>query len=548
MASLFKYLSWLWTHSKGVHWRIALNVVLGILNVCLNMAFILACKALVDIATNNRGGSLVNAAFMAGGFLLARLMVSALNLRLENLSSSRTNFNIRRQLYSQLLTSKWLGKERHHSGDVLNRLEQDVNNVVSVVCTDLPQIITTLFQLLAALALMCMMDWRLAVVLLALTPLLLLLAKLFARPMRRMTKDIRESESRVQSHIQESIQHRVVIQSMESEPMMADRLDSLQDTEYDQVVRRTNFQIMARTMVGFAFSGGYLTAFLWGVFGIASGSITFGIMTAFLQLVGQIQRPVVNMSRQIPSFIYATSSIDRLMELENAPSAPSGEPMPMEAPLGIRVEGLSFRYPDGTRDIFRDLSFDFPPLSRTAIVGETGAGKSTLIRLMLSLLEPVKGSVTLYNAHSSTPASPATRCNIVYVPQGNSLFSGSIRENLLLGDPEASEQRMWEVLDIAVASAFVRDLPDGLDTLCGEGGAGLSEGQAQRIAIARGLLRPGSILLLDEFSSSLDPETEEQLMLRLTEKSASKTLIFITHREKISSYCDRECRIERLPR
>ena len=233
------------------------------------------------------------------------------------------------------------------------------------------------------------------------------------------------------------------------------------------------------------------------------------------------------------------------MELEDAPKEESGESVKLDGPAGIRVEGLGYQYPDGHRMILKDLTFDFPPLSRTAIVGETGAGKSTLIRLMLSLLKPVAGKVVLYDGSQEVSASAATRCNLVYVPQGNTLFSGTVRENLLMGDPEATEEEMKVALETAVAG-FVFDFPEGMDTRCGEGGAGLSEGQAQRIAIARGLLRPGSILLLDEFSSSLDPETEAKLMDNLTQKAAGKTMIFITHREKIAQHCERTCRIDRL--
>ncbi len=545
MKGLIKYFRWLWTHSVGARGAVLANVLAGTLNVGLSLLFIFVCKRLVDIATGAFQGSLVTYTGIVIALIVLRLLVSAFNVRLENLTNSRMRNIIRKGLYSDLLQAEWLGKERRHTGDTINRLETDVSTVTGVICSDFPQFFTTVIQLVAALVFLCTMEWRLALLLVVITPAFVAFSKVFFHRMREMTKGIRETESQVQSHLQESLQHRMVIQSMENESRMEGRLDDLQDREYGQIVERTRFNIFARTMVSAAFSFGYIAAFLWGVYGISRGSITFGVMTAFLQLVGQIQRPVVNMTRQIPSFIYATASIDRLMELEDAPKAGGGDPVKLAGPAGIRVNGLGYRYPDGKRLILNGLTYDFPPMSRTAVVGETGAGKSTLIRLMLALLKPVSGTVTLYDGEREVEASPATRCNLVYVPQGNTLFSGTVRENLLMGNPEATEEQMKEALRTAAAE-FVFGLHDGLDTLCGEGGAGLSEGQAQRIAIARGLLRPGSILLLDEFSSSLDPETEARLMANLTETAAGKTMIFITHREKIAEFCSRTCRIDRL--
>ena len=543
-GSLGKYLRWLWSYSKGVRQALVWNVVLGIGTVGLNLLFIWLCKSLVDIATGNIQGNI----YLYSGIILLvvvmRLAFSAISLRLENVTLAKLNFNIRSSLYSNLMQSRWMGRDDLHSGDTLNRLMSDVDKVADAICSELPSFVTTLFQIVAAFVFFCLLQWELAVVLILLIPAFMGFSKLFFRKMRVLTSKIRSSESKVQSHIQESLQHKTVVQSMETGEFMQDRLDSLQEVEYGQILDRTRFNIFARTMVGAAFNIGYIIAFLWGVFGIWKGSITFGVMTAFLQLVGQIQGPAVRLTRQVPAFANATASIDRLMALENSPKEEKGDPVVIPGVAGIRLENVTFRYDGEGRYIFKDFSFDFPPGSRTAIVGETGVGKSTLVRLMMALLEPQQGKVVLYGNGREAVASALTRRNLVYVPQGNSLFSGTIRDNLRLGDPEACEDDMKRVLEIAAAE-FVFDLPDGLDTVCGEGGTGLSEGQAQRIAIARGLLRPGSILLLDEFSSSLDPDTEDRLMRNLIAGKDEKTMVFITHRQKISEFCKNTLSLER---
>jgi ABC-type bacteriocin/lantibiotic exporter with double-glycine peptidase domain len=259
------------------------------------------------------------------------------------------------------------------------------------------------------------------------------------------------------------------------------------------------------------------------------------MMTAFMQLAGQVQRPMLELSRQLPSFIHVTTAIDRIIELTNLPLEERGAKH-LGADVGIRMQGVSFAYRND-EPIIEEFSHDFTPGSMTAIVGHTGAGKSTLIRIILGLVEPQQGSATIYNAEQSLSLSASTRCNIAYVPQGNSMVSGSVRSNLLLGNPDATEEQLREALRMAVAD-FVFELPLGLDTPCGEDGVGLSEGQAQRIAIARGLLRERSLLVLDEPTAALDPQTERELLNNLAEYVRQRTMIIVTHREATAELCD----------
>ena len=546
-----KYLKWFGRAVRPYRGSIAAMMACHVLLAACSIGFVYVSKMLVDVAVALLGGHAVGRglaywAIAMVGIVLLRIFLNAVRSFLQTRTEIRLKNRLRSRLFHILLHLENDGGARQHSGDVINRLQEDVRVVSSAFAVSLPNLLGTLLQFLAAFVFLVVLDARLALVIVVVVPAGLLIGKYITGRIRTLTLDIRNSDSKVQSHLQESLQHLTLLQSLEYTDTSSAELSGLQNTLYDNEIRRTKFSIVARMFIGFAFQAGHAIAFLWGVYGISTGSVTYGMMTAFLQLVGQIQRPLVDMSSQIPSIIHATASIDRLIELENLPMEDSGESVIMDGMAGICLENVSFAYPDSDRDVLHDFTFDFKPGSRTAIVGPTGVGKSTLIRLLLSLLRPRSGTISLYTGasgkESCVAVSPSTRGNLVYVPQGNTLFSGTIRENLLMGNPSATEEQLRDALSTAAAD-FVFSLPSGIDTHCFESGAGLSEGQAQRIAIARALLRPGSILLLDEFSSALDAGTETLLLERLTTRLPSHTMIFITHRDKIIDYCDNVLRM-----
>ncbi len=539
-----KYIRWFTKAVRPYSLSLTVMILSHVLLAGCSICFVYVCKKLVDIAVAAFGGApsddISKWLLILVGIVILRIALNAFRSYIQTRTEIGMKNMLRRRLFDIMLRMQSDGSRNHHSGDVINRIQEDVRVVSNALVCSVPNFIGTCLQFAAAAGFLIYLDFRLALAVVIILPVGLIVGKYITGRVRKLTLDIRERDSQVQAHVQESIQHRTLLQSLEYAGASTGELDGLQGALFSGEMRRTKFSVVSRIFMSLAFQAGYLMAFMWGVLGISHGTVTYGMMTAFLQLVGQIQRPLLEMSTQVPSIIHSTASIDRIMEIEALPQEETAEPVLLDAPAGIRLSEVTFAYPDSDRRIFDGFSFDFTPGSRTAIVGPTGIGKSTLIRLLLSLLKPQSGELTVYTDgphKSASKVSAATRCNLVYVPQGNSLFSGTIRDNLLMGNPEADEQQMIQVLHIAAAD-FVTSLPQGLDSRCSEGGTGLSEGQAQRIAIARALLRPGSILLLDEFSSALDAETETLLMERLTSSLSEHTMIFITHREKIIEYCD----------
>ncbi len=536
--------AWLWRSSRGLRLQAVINAVIGILSVCLDFAFIYATKWTIDIATNRAEGSLRIAAYALVAIMVSKILLGFARKWVSALLGVRSLNIVQQRIFAHLLQSEWNGHEDRHSGDTLNRLEQDVRDLASCITETVPAILEVSFRLIGAFFYLFHMDARLACLIVCIVPFFLLLSKVYVRKMRTITRDIRSTESRVQSILQESIQHRAILKTLERTRTMIEKLIQTQSLLRRHVRHRAVFSSMSSTLLSIGFSTGYLVTFLWGVDSLQSGAITYGMMISFIQLVGQIQGPFRDMTRFIPVFISTITASERLMELEEMPLEDDSQPITFKNGAGVRITDISFQYKDGGRTILSHFSCDFPKGSTTAILGETGAGKTTLIRLILALLKPTEGHLEMYDETQTVKISPQTRNNLVYVPQGNTLFSGTIRDNLLLGNPNATEADMREALETACAG-FVMDRPDGLDAICGELGAGLSEGQSQRIAIARALLRQGSVLLLDEATSALDMQTEQQLLKNLNEREAGQTIICVTHRPAVISYCTQVIEMKR---
>lgn len=515
-----------------------MNLLLGLLNVACGLIFIYISKLLVDIATGRREGDLWTMVGFLATMLVIRLAITGSRQWLMGRIRIGMTNHIRRHLFDEVLNAPWHGREDRKSGDVMSRVSEDLRVVVACIISDVPSVIISLVQLLAASCFLFLLQPRLLWVMICIMPLALLLSKLYYRTMHRLTRQMRAEEADIQSHMQESVLNRSLLLSLRCTDLMSERLSGLQNTLFDTFARLLRFSVRARLFVHGGFSVGYYTAFVWSVFGLMNGSVTYGMMTALLQLVAQVQNPILNLSELFPSIVKALTAGERLEELDvhDLTTLKPHHLTTSQEVLGIQLQQLSYRYPDGDREVLHAFSYQFAPGSSTAILGPTGSGKTTLVRLLLGLLQPTGGVVSLVMANGQTVQEPLS-AHICYVPQGNSLLSGTIRYNLQLGKTDATEAEMHDALRRASA-LFVYDLPQGLDSLCGEKGSGLSEGQAQRIAIARALLQPGSILLMDEASSALDTQTERQILEELQSQPLGKTLIWVTHHLVVREYME----------
>ena len=532
-----RIMRWIWDSSKENRLQAILNTIIGLLDVVLALLSVWTVQRAIDIASHQIDGDVITAVIWMALVLFGTFVLDFCSTWVKNYYGVRARNRMQRRMLGHILHSEFRGRNSMHSGDVINRLESDVNTVVDFVAETIPNAVSVFCLFVGAFWYLYALDNRLAVVIVIMFPLFLLVSKLYVGRMRELSRDVRNSDSVVQSLLQESVQNRILVKTLESEDTIIEKLTTQHETLHRKVIRRTKFSLFSSMIVSIGFASGYIVAFAWGALRLAAGTLTYGGMSAFLQLVNRVQRPARALTNLAPQFVSVFTAAERLMILEDVPLEAQGEQIHLQGPCGIAVRNVTYAYPETpNKVIVRNLSFDFKPGTCTAVVGETGAGKTTLIRMILALLKPVEGTVTIYNKYKETPVSPLTRCNIIYVPQGNTMMSGTLRENLQMGNVDATDAEMYKALDTACAD-FVHALPNGLDTYFSEQGGGLSEGQAQRICIARALLRNCPLMILDEATSALDTETEKKLLNNLlTDKS--RTVIFITHRQVVLNYCD----------
>ncbi len=532
---LLKYLSWLMDKTRPFLPSLGLLMLLDGISISIGFVSSFASKHAVDAAT--AGQEFLPAFFIMIGISLASILFSSIVSIFTTQLNERFSFGIRTRVFDHALRADWLGLSRYHSGDLLTRLTSDVDTIASGIASAIPTLFMIGFRLAAAFVILFGYSPSLALSALVLGPVGLFLSVLSGEKLKQLSAEVKSNEAAYRSFLQETLANITVVKTFCLEDASNEKLAALRLKSLRTILRRSRLSVMMNIAVRLMFNLGYFIAFGYCIFGLSRGDITYGTMTLFLTLFSQIQQPIMSLSHLLPQLIGVMASVGRVMELEDIHSeVRSGLPQ-MPEKVGLRFEDVDFAYQ--RKRILRGVSFAAQPGQMIGIMGESGAGKTTLIRLALSLIQPGSGRVEYLCDGRSEEATADARRFIAYVPQGNSLLSGTIADNLRSGKADATEEEMWQALSHAAAD-FVRTLPLGLNTPLGEKAAGISEGQAQRIAIARALLKQAPVLVLDEATSALDAAAEEKILSHLTApgRAYAPLCLIITHRSQMIPYFD----------
>ena len=532
----YRYAQWLWQYSRPYLGKILLVMVFGLLETIASLLMVQISKEIIDHATF--GNAFVRLMVVYVLLMLGMQAVTVISSLVSTMLTERFSFGIRKQIYEKIIHSHWMDVKKYHTGDLMTRLTSDAGNIIGTI----PSIIQLAVELLLVFFTLFYYSPMLAMFALLVAPVAALSSWWLGKKLRKLQVKVQESEAAYRSFLQESLANLLIVKAFANEDYSTERLTQLREERFHWVYRRTKMGVASSTVMSLAFQTGYIVAFCYGAIQISRKMITYGTMSVFLTLVNRVQAPVMGLAQQIPKVVSILASAGRIMELQQIPLEMKTDTQIPSARIGVEIKEMTFGYTDET--VLENVNLRIGAGEFVAIIGESGIGKTTLIRIIMSFMSNIRGSVTFFNEKGDLErANAATRKFISYVPQGNTLFSGTVRENIRMGKLDATEEEMYEALKLASGYEFVMGLPKGIDTVIGERGHGLSEGQAQRIAIARAFLRKAPFLILDEATSALDEKTELEVLQGLKELSPRPTCLIITHRKSILPYCDRELQI-----
>ena len=536
-SNQYQYAKWLVQYAKPYMGRITVMMMFNLLYTVVGLVMVTLTKRIIDEATE--GNPIITLIVCYLILTIGLQLVSVFGTLMNTMLTEKFSFGIRKQIYEKIIHSHWMDVKKYHTGDLMTRLTSDAGNVADGIIGTIPSIIQLIVELLLVFITLFSYSPLLACFALLVAPVAAVSSWWFGRKLKRLQVKVQESEAAYRSFLQESLANLLIVKAFANEEYSTQRLTQLREERFGWVYRRTKMGLISSTAMSMSFQVGYIVAFAYGAIQISRKAITYGTMSVFLTLVNRVQAPVMGLAQQIPRVVSILASAGRIMELQELPLEEKEEEPLAVVQAGVDVSGLTFGY---TQDnVLENVSLHIAPGEFVAVIGESGIGKTTLIRILMAFLETGAGTVDFYNGSGQRQETGAfVRKFIAYVPQGNTLFSGTVRENLQMGREDASEEELWAALKLASGENFVRSLPEGLDTVIGERGHGLSEGQAQRIAIARAFLRRAPFLIMDEATSALDEATEVAVLQGLRALEPRPTCLLITHRKGVLKYCDRE--------
>lgn len=535
------YAKWLFSYTKPYIPSLSVMLLFQIAASLLSLGMSLISKNIIDRATAGKGIAYSIAAFVT--VLIVSQTITILTSLVSVVISEKFSFGIRRNVYEKILHTNWLSVSKYHTGDLMTRLTSDTDAVANGISGTIPSILILIVQLTSSFITLFVFDRFLALSSLLIAPVAFLASVILGKRLKKLQVKVQESESKYRSFIHESLSNIMIIKSFCDEEYSSEHLYDLRNERLYWILKKNRMSLATSSTINVGFQFAYILAFTWGALGISKGSITYGTMSLFLSLVGQVQAPLISLAQTIPKIVSILASAGRIIEIQDLPAEERPNQTIEQTSIGADLEHITFGYNEDS--IFEDTSLHINPGEFVAIVGESGIGKTTLIRLIMSFLNSDSGSISFFNSMGQTEKSTATsRHFISYVPQGNTLFSGTIADNVRMGNRNATEEEIIAALKASSAYDFVQNLPDGMNTVIGEKGHGVSEGQAQRISLARALVRNAPFLVLDEATASLDEKTELRVLEGIRSLTPKPTCILITHRRSVLNYCDKEIKIE----